>query len=508
MNKEQSQPSYEINYNDLQLQTYFHRGYRAFNIDTVKGWLKDHNTYNEELRNVSRVLYNSNGVYTNVVDYMVSLPTLDRVVFSRDSSHSRYKKARKKYLEALRKVKEKNTVRDKLFKMATEGTAFYYFDVSEPNSMPNYLSDVDVEEMTEINAMDFNCAIVPLPTDYCRIVGFKNSSYIVAFDCMYFDQFTSNGRSKKLRRYPKEIRDAYRSYKQDRNKRWAVLNNDKTMAYKVRAKLEDKWGRPIGMAAFVDMLYDEYFTESKRNVLDEVNTTVIYQTFPEGKEKGTSALTQDQQKAQHDNIKSALFAKGLQQGINFFSVAAGTSIEKLKANLDLLNVNNQDELIKRISASLGFSASMLNGDGGSVSSEKSNIQLISAEIFSWLEQIEEEFNKVINANLIQDRQNYIEVKYLPITHANRDDQVKHLKDLYTHGSGSLQAWIAATGINPDVYLSLMDEEYNANFDQKYPPHPISFTQNGSDSEDQKPVDNDTDNPNTMKNKDTGANPIE
>jgi len=92
LNKEQSQPSYEINYNDLQLQTYFHRGYRAFNIDTVKGWLKDHNTYNEELRNVSRVLYNSNGVYTNVVDYMVSLPTLDRVVFSRDSSHSRYKK--------------------------------------------------------------------------------------------------------------------------------------------------------------------------------------------------------------------------------------------------------------------------------------------------------------------------------------------------------------------------------------------------------------------------------
>ena len=33
-----------------------------------------------------------------------------------------------------------------------------------------------------------------------------------------------------------------------------------------------------------------------------------------------------------------------------------------------------------------------------------------------------------------------------------------MKDLYAMGKGSLQAWIASTGFNPQAYLALMDEE--------------------------------------------------
>ncbi|MCR1991097.1 hypothetical protein NSA31_04735 [Bacillus subtilis] len=33
--------------------------------------------------------------------------------------------------------------------------------------------------------------------------------------------------------------------------------------------MEDQWGRPIGLAAFVDMVYDDYFVDTKRNVLDD-----------------------------------------------------------------------------------------------------------------------------------------------------------------------------------------------------------------------------------------------
>jgi hypothetical protein len=502
--------NYEINMQHTPYEVYFTSDDQLYNVKSVKRWLKNHNLYNKQLRDLSNVLYSANGVYTNVIDYMVALPTLDRVVYSSDSKHNNYKSNRKKFTDALETIRDKSVIRDILRKLAIDGTAFYYFETKEPPSLPKFLDDVDVQEITELNAVNdskINCSVLPLPINYCKMIGFKNSSPQVAFDCSYFDQFLAKGRSKKLLRYPPEIRKAYTAYRKDLNKRWAVLNNEKTLAFKVRAKLDDVWGRPLGLAAFTDMLYEEYFTDSKRNVLDEVNSTIIYQTLPEGKEKGTSALTQKQQEEQHNNIKRAVFAKGLQHGINFFSVAAGTKLDKIKTNLDLLTVNAGDDLIKSISTSLGFAGSMLNGDGGTIGSDKSNVQLLSAELFEWLEQVEYEFNKVINAQVIKDKSNYIKLSFLPITHANRQETVTHMKELYTHAGGSRRAWIASTGMNPDVYLHLMDEEIEQNFDEKYPPHQTAFTNNG-ELTDQKPIDNNSDNPHTMRNKSTGANPVD
>ena len=307
---EKNEHSYEINYDATGYELVFTKDYLSFSINTVKKWLKDHNKFNKELRTLSDYLYNANGSYTNAIDYSVALPTLNRIIYSKNTNHKNYKRNKKLFELALRKGRERIIVRDMLFKKLKDGTAFYYFETSMPPSTPKYLSKQDIDEITEINEVDnesFNVSFIPLPTDYCKIIGYKNMSPLVAFDCSYFDQFMSNGLSKKLKRYPKEIRNAYYQYRRDKSKRFVVLDNDKTIALKNKAGLEDPWGRPEGLAGFIDMLYDEYFVESKRGVLDEVNSTIIYQTFPEGKEKGTSSLTLEQQKKQHENIKRALF---------------------------------------------------------------------------------------------------------------------------------------------------------------------------------------------------------
>jgi len=508
-NQSTGKEKYEINYDNTPFNVLYGEDYQVYNVHTVKRWLKDHDTYNKEIRGLSNFLYNSNGTYTNVIDYMVALPALDRIIYSNDTKHGRYKKNKKKFIDALNKIREKTTIRDALYKGAIDGIAFYYFDSNKPKSIPKYLSDYEIDEMYEVNDGHFNCSVLPLPTDYCRILGTVNMSPQIAFDCSYFDKFLSRGQSKRLRRYPKEIRSAYKEYRKDYNKKWVVLDNDKTITLKTRAKLEDRWGRPLGLAGFIDMLYEEYFVESKRSVLDEVNSTIVYQTFPEGKEKGTSSLTQKQQKSQHNNIKQALFSKGLQKGINFFSVASGSKIDKLTTNIDLLKINDDGELLNRISTSLGFAGSMLNGDsGGGIASQKSNMELVSAELFSWIEQIQDELNKVINKNVIQDDDVYIESYYLPITHANRKEMIGYFKELFTHGGGSRQAWVSSVGVNSDAYFSLLDEEVEQDFDKKYPPHQTAFTQSGNESDDTKQVDNDTDNDNTIKNKNNGANPID
>ncbi len=495
--------SYEFNTNLSSIESLIMGSYyNVINYEQVKKWLKDHIAYNKQLRRTSNLLYSENGIYTNVVDYLVSLPTLDRVVYSLNRNHSRFKKNKDLYLLALRKMKDKLIARDILHKLAINGTSFYYFETTETEQYPKYMNDTEIDSISEINT-EFNCSAIPLPIDYCRIVGRKNSSYVVAFDMSYFDQFRSNGLSLKLKRFPREIRDHYRAYKKDLNKKWAILDNNKTICNKIKAGIEEKWGRPIGLSAFIDMMYDEYFVDTKRNILDEINSTIVYQTFPEGESKGTSSLTQKQQKQQHDNIRNALFSRGSRKGLNFFSVAAGTKLDKIQTNVDFLKVKGEDELIKRITTNLGFASSALNGQDGNHSSQQTNLEMISAEIFSWLEQIQEEFNKVINANLIKDPKVYVELYYLPITHVNRKTMVANMKDLYTQGKGSLSAWIASTGWNPDAYLALMDYEIEEGFDDKYIPHATSFTMSGKTPG--RPEDDTSENENTIKSKTYGSN---
>ncbi len=491
--------SYEINVNLSSIEgiVWNENFLTDTNINNVKKWLKDPMTFNKEIRYLSKQLYNSNGVYTNVVDYMVSIPTLDRVVYSLNKNYSRFKKNKQLFIEALNKIKDRIVTRDILHRLAIEGISFAYFEVNENKDFTEeFINDTEIDNIYELNAK-FNCSVIPLPTDYCKIVGTKNSSYVIAFDMSYFDQFFSNGLSKKLRRYPKEIREKYKKYTKNRNKKWAILDNNKTIANKVRSSRDERWGRPIGLAAFVDMLYDEYFIDTKRNVLDEVNSTIVYQTFPEGKEKGTSSLTQKQQEAQHNNIKNALFSRGFKRGINFFSVAAGTKLDKLETDIEILKTDGEKELLKRIATDLGFAGSALNGEDSNFSSQQMNIELVTREVLTWLEQIQEEYNKVINANIIKDPQCYVQMYYIPTTIANQDKFIGYMKELYTQGRGSLQAWIAATGFNPDAYLALMDEELEEDFENKYPVHQTSYTLSGSPGRSSE--DNPT-NENTIKSK--------
>ena len=55
--------------------------------------------------------------------------------------------------------------------------------------------------------------------------------------------------------------------------------------------------------------------------------------IPEGKEKGTSSLSKDQQKDQHEKVKDAVINRKSQSGISFFSLASGTKLDKMEVDI-------------------------------------------------------------------------------------------------------------------------------------------------------------------------------
>lgn len=465
---------------------------------------------NQVLRELSLILYGTNGVYTNTVDYLTAMPTLDRVIVPHGKSANKKKQNKELMESTLRSIKDKEIVRDALFRGMIEGVAFYYFETtSRPQSNNKMMTDYDVESIIEINELGINASIISLPVDYTRIVGIKNSSYVLAFNLDYFDIAEGESREKKLRKYPKEIRDAYTARKNNsvgNSGNWVILDNTKTIVHKIRSKREERYGRPLVLAAISDILYSDYFTQTKRNVLDEINNRIIYQTFPEGKDKGTSALTKQQQQSQHDAVKGAVMNKNNRGGISFFSVAAGTKINAIEAsNTDIFDDKYESNLNDKISLDMGIAGALLNGVGsGSYAAQEQNLELITSQLFQWIEQIQSELNKCISENIIQDSKNWVEVRYLPMTHVNKGKMVGYMKELYLQGKGSLSLWASACGISPDVFFALLDQELEEDIENKYPVHQTSYTLSGNDKSSGRPI---TDDPteNTVASRSNNGN---
>ena len=165
---------------------------------------------NMEIRHLSREIYSTSGLYSNIVDYMTSLLTLDRIVISKSENRKRRKDNKLKTEICLKKIKDKEFIRDMLFRAMLDGSAVSYIETSRnPTNNQKFINDFDVKSISEINSKEFNISVCNLPADYIQIVGIKNGSYQVAFDLNYFTNCKGEKLENKLRRYPKEIRDAF-----------------------------------------------------------------------------------------------------------------------------------------------------------------------------------------------------------------------------------------------------------------------------------------------------------
>ena len=73
----------------------YYFGFNIFDLyspEQLAALVKDPMGNNEILREISLILYGTNGVYTNTVDYMVAMPTLDRVIVPHGKNVSKKKR--------------------------------------------------------------------------------------------------------------------------------------------------------------------------------------------------------------------------------------------------------------------------------------------------------------------------------------------------------------------------------------------------------------------------------
>mgnify|MGYP005798990515 CR=1 FL=1 len=438
--------------------------------------------YNRTLRKIAWWAYRSDGSVASIVNYARSLFTLDHVAVGR--VRRKNKKRPRNFAQnvallekALRVIRYKELIRDMILKCCLDGTYFYYLETRPALPMTRkILSDMDVQMTYEINADEPSVSIIALPVDYCRIICRKNNSYVIAFNLSYFQQFTGAQLRNQLATMPGEIREAYQNSATCGVGEWVVLDNQRTLVGKIRTGINQPWGEPLIISALNDVLYSDYFVSTKRNLLDELNNQIIYQTFPEGAQKGTSALTDKQQATQHETVKSAIMKRQNSGGVSFFSLPGGTKLERLEVDTSLFSDAAEGEVRDNVATDIGVAPSVLNGKAnGNYATSTLNIELFSSYVYTWVEAFVTELNKALNACIICDTSCPVDIYIMPTTFANRDKFVGQMKELYTTGKGSLTFWVAATGVDSNAYISLMEHELNEDFENRFPVHKTSFT---------------------------------
>jgi len=497
---QKNDPSFE--YNSACSRSFYRDFWFGLNIfdiykpEQITALVKDPIGNNKTLRDISRMLYGTNGTYTNTVDYMTAMPTLDNVIVPHGKNKNKRKINKELMESALRIIKHKEVIRDALWRGMVDGIAFYYFETT--GALPlsrKTLNDHDIANLIEINDIKLNASVFPLPADYTEIVGRRNNSYVIAFNLDYFSAANGEDPETKVKKFPKEIRDAYERWRRQKTGgegNWVILDNNKTIVHKIRSEIKEKYGRPLVLAAISAILYDDYFTDTKRNVLGDINNRVIYQTLPEGRDKGTCSLNQKQQKEQHEKVKGAVLNRSNRSGNSFVTVAAGTKLDALKiGDTDIFDSKYEEKLGDKIARALGFAGSALDGIGsGSYSAQQTNLELVTAQIFQWIDQISAELNKCISENIICDKNNWVECRYLPITYVNKKAMVGYAKELYLQGKGSLALWASACGVSSDIFFALLDQELEEGIEDKYPVHKTSYVLSKDDQKGGRPKTDD------------------
>lgn len=468
--------------------------------------------YSSAIR-LSEFCYSKSGIISNAIDYLVGLLTLDGLPITKGKT-AKDRTNKETLSEILDKVSYKDFVRDAMFTLCLHGVCFYYLETTNrKSSASKYMTDYDIGRITELNESDgLNVDIITLPWEYTKIVGIKNSRYVLAFNLRYFDDYVGDTLERKLRKYPKELREAYMERKNNTDARdWYILDQDHTICCKIKARKSEPWGRGLIVSALSDLLDKDNFNATKKNLLDNVNNQIIYQVFPENKQGTGCTLTGKQQQAQHDTVRTAILNKNNKNGTSVFSLAAGTKLDSIKPDTSLYQ-NAKDEaesLNQSIFLDVGVAGSLLgsSSSSGSYASNSQNLELLTSQAYGFANSVIKELVACINKCIIKDSKHEPSLYLFPTSFVNRKEFFDMCLSAYTTCGGSVSFVLASMGITPDIYINTVKEEYDNGVYELLKPHATSFTTSGNEDDKGGRPEEDSNNENTLKSKANNANDL-
>lgn len=459
----------------------------GYTLEDIDRYIKSPMRYNSQVRQICREFYNTNGLLSNVIDYMVAMPKLSSMTTIRNFRNiTEYGlKKRQKVEDLSYKIGHKGCTRDGIRGSLNDG--MYVAILRDSNDSVKPLSSgFNVDSIEEIDALNISDSVMlqPLNIDYCKIIGLNGATQIAAFDMMYFDQFKYGGLLHEIKNYPKSFLKGYNDYKKDNNKRWFILDPYTTVVKKFKAGKREPYGRPYALSALRDLKFSKDYEDDMDKTVRELASTIYYLIYPEGETKGKAAINKEQQTALKTAFENSVLSNVNSSGkkTTTLTLPPNTKIDRMTKDPSLIKDTLSEENMKKVSTSLGFASSALNASsegGASYASLQVNIDLISGQIFEMLEDFSEEYTRVFNYYLFGEKNPSIIFEYLNITQLNSKETFEQAKQLYGTAGGSRRYLIEASKYNSESYLSMMAQEKYEDLDNMFPPHATSYTMSDS-----------------------------
>ena len=108
--------------------------YDYFSKVEIDSILRDPILNHDTAIRLSNFVYTKNGIVSNSIDYMVSLPCLDRIIICKNKKGVKASQANKALMKStLDTIGDKKFIRNALFTEMLDGIAFFYFETKKKN---------------------------------------------------------------------------------------------------------------------------------------------------------------------------------------------------------------------------------------------------------------------------------------------------------------------------------------------------------------------------------------
>jgi hypothetical protein len=230
----------------------------------------------------------------------------------------------------------------------------------------------------------------------------------------------------------------------------------KTGVVKNKSRQRERYGRPVGIAAFEDLLHKDLLKLAERAVVDKVIQTLLVVRLGEGGTDGYVPSTEQAGKV-YNSIKAVLNEETKDSQNKLVGIPYWATIEALKVDLGIFENNKYEQIDQDILVSLGVSGILNAGQGNNYSSGKINENIFYSKVFDILEQIADEvFNVQFNQIVPNSDINFKKTFTRTVT-VDNDTKLQVLQTLLDKG-GSIKSVLDEVGVNFDDYIKQIKYE--------------------------------------------------
>lgn len=427
-----------------------------FRAEDIQRWLQNPQSNEQQLRDLSIFLYNTNSLYKWFISVLAGMPTWNwTLTMDVLDNKKKPEQLRKAYRTGAQWTGLRYSAEDlnKIFRTVIKEDWFYGYEIETEESY----------------------FIMKLDPKYCRVSAiFEDGIKAFQFDFSYFDnkQDIDNADRNIINTYPEEFRKGYSYYQRTGNK-WVQLDPLNTICWKLNDDLE--YGLPYFASMFGDLSDVGFYKELAKDKAEIENFLLLHQKIP-----------MDETSVDKFAISStiargfdALASQAVPDGVAV--VTSPMDVTAVKTERSVSDKSNVKDAVTQAFTGAGMPEQLANAttSTGLGQAIKANENIV----YRFYRQVE----KTVNFKL---RYKYPSLKFksriLNITHFSKEEKTKELLSGAQSGIVEPMTVASAYDINPHEFLNNLELSNNilGIYDQLRPLQ-TSYTMSGDSGSENK-----------------------